>query len=740
MSKKRNSNIEQTRDQAVNKQNSELFEKNRRLELLKELHNIFQSAHDLSSVFKSVYSFLHNYLGGSENVRVNLLLYDKEQNGLISEEYFGLSRFGKKELAQPIGHSISGRCFKESKVILVNDCTKTDLIPAEFVKSLNLKSVVSLPIIFKGSSIGVLRVDNLKEKNAFSEADVEFFSFIAEQLAIVIENARLIEEQNKALESVERVSKIYRDTISNAKGLAYSFDFEKNAYDYMAEESIEILGLPPEEVTRQKLQSVIKKHVVVDPDGPEDFDEYKKLFDEGKKKSFKVQFLITLPTGEKKWISDFALPILDEETGKMTGFQGIMEDITIQRRNELVNQVLLQLSAAIHSSGSLDELFHKIHDALSLIIETRNFYIALLDQDEKTITFPYSSDKYDPPPWEPIPMENSHSLTAELIKNPQARLLNEEYLNKRYQKEGHEYFGKMAKCWLGAALTINGKPIGAIAVQSYEDAHGYQEEDRLLLQSVAEQTAIAIERKRAEQEIKATNKELRRINSEKDKLFSIVAHDLRSPFHGIIGLTEILKEDAETLSAEEIVEFSSEIHRSAVSLHKFLENLLLWARMQRGLSTFNPKTINVFEIVENNITFHSNNAQLKNIMLENVSKKNLEVFADEETMNIILRNLISNAIKFTHRGGKIVIKSSEYDDDFVLISVKDSGVGISKNDLDNLFKVDAKVSSAGTEGESSSGLGLMICKDLIVNHGGKIWAESTPETGSTFHFTIPIAK
>lgn len=717
-----------------------LVENKKQLELLKKIQTIFQTSHDLSSVFKNVYDILHDYLGGVENVRVNLFLYDREQDGLISEEYFGLSRFGKKGLAQPIGYSISGICFKEARPIIINDCTNTDLIPPKYVKQLKLKSSVSVPIIFKGTPTGVLRIDDLKRKNAFQNSDVELFILIAEQLGVVIENARLIEQQKEALESIEKVDKIYRETIANAQGLAYSFNFETQEYEFIAEECKQVLGISAEKFTREKLNEIIKERIVVDPLGPFDIKEYNKLFEEGLRERFQVHFKIITPAGERKWISDFALPIKDTETGIVKGYHGIMEDITVQKRNELVNEVLLLISSAIHSASTLDELYPLIHQALSKIIDTQNFYIALLDSGKKLISFPYASDLYDPPPWESIPSSNPGSLTAKLLKEPQTVLYYEEDLNKIFNKDKNEIWGVMAKCWLGATLSVKGVSIGAIGVQSYDDPYCYSEEDRVFLQSVAEQVAIAVVSKQSEDEIKKKNEQLKQSNREKDKLFSIVAHDLRSPFHGILGLTEIMMEDAAVLEKEEIEDYSKEIHKSASALFKFLENLLLWARMQQGAITVEPSVNELKLMVDKNIEFLSNNFNWKNIEIVNKISAGISVVADSEIFNIILRNLISNAVKFTHRGGRIEIFSSSEFNGFITVSVRDNGIGISKSNLDKLFRIDAKVSTAGTEGESSSGLGLLLCKDLIEKMGGKIWAESKPNSGSTFHINIPAEK
>lgn len=245
------------------------------------------------------------------------------------------------------------------------------------------------------------------------------------------------------------------------------------------------------------------------------------------------------------------------------------------------------------------------------------------------------------------------------------------------------------------------------------------------------------ERKQAEAEIKKTNEELTKLNAEKDKFFSIIAHDLRSPFSGFLGLTEVMVENTQTFSQPELADFSRVLNESAKNLSQLLENLLEWAQMQKGSISYTPKELSLSVTVSENIEQINQRALQKGITIRSEVPENQKVLADERMINTILRNLLSNAVKFTRKDGKITVKSKTISNDMIEISVHDSGVGISDNNVEKLFKIDEKVSIKGTEGEPSTGLGLLLCKEFVEKHGGKIWVESELGKGSTFSFSLP---
>ncbi|MEI6091387.1 MAG: ATP-binding protein [bacterium] len=251
---------------------------------------------------------------------------------------------------------------------------------------------------------------------------------------------------------------------------------------------------------------------------------------------------------------------------------------------------------------------------------------------------------------------------------------------------------------------------------------------------------VITERKKAELEISLKNQELSKLNSEKDKLFSIIAHDLRSPFNIFLGLTQIMTEQLPTLTLPEIQKISFGMRDSAINLFKLLENLLDWSRIDQNLIPFEPKINKLQKTINESLEIILGQAENKSIKLELNIPDNIQVFADSNMLQTVFRNLLFNSIKFTKRGGCISLSAKNIGDEMIEISIKDFGIGMNPELMENLFRIDIRTNRKGTEGEPSTGLGLLICKEFIERHGGNLWVESEEGVGSTFYFTLPKAE
>ena len=238
---------------------------------------------------------------------------------------------------------------------------------------------------------------------------------------------------------------------------------------------------------------------------------------------------------------------------------------------------------------------------------------------------------------------------------------------------------------------------------------------------------------------KNTEKQLNELNKAKDKLFTIIAHDLKNPFFGLIGLSEMLYEDYQDLDDEEKKGLLHEIHELSRSTHSMLENLLDWSRQQTGRTEFYPQVFNISFLINENVKIASQQAKIKSIKLVVNTPNEINIFADQNMIDTVLRNLISNAIKFTTDGGEIEV-SSRISNGTVFVSIKDSGIGMSEEIQSKLFKLDSDVKSSGTAGEKGTGLGLLLCKEFVEKNKGKINVQSEKGKGSTFTFSLPIHK
>ena len=243
--------------------------------------------------------------------------------------------------------------------------------------------------------------------------------------------------------------------------------------------------------------------------------------------------------------------------------------------------------------------------------------------------------------------------------------------------------------------------------------------------------------KQAVAEVKLKNEELHELVIQKDRFFSIIAHDLRSPFNSFLGLTQIMAEELPSLTMAEIQKIAVSMRSSATNLFRLLENLLQWSRIQKGSIQYNPEIIQLLPVVDESIAMVLELARSKVIEIVYEIPVELTVFADNNILQTVIRNLVSNAVKFTPKEGTIILTAKKTVENSVEISIKDSGIGMNKEMVGNLFRINEQANRKGTDGEPSTGLGLLLCREFIGKHGGKIWVESEEGKGSIFYFTIP---
>ncbi len=237
--------------------------------------------------------------------------------------------------------------------------------------------------------------------------------------------------------------------------------------------------------------------------------------------------------------------------------------------------------------------------------------------------------------------------------------------------------------------------------------------------------------------LKKTKEELKEINSKKDKFFNIIAHDLRAPFNSILGLTEILKLESEELSPQEVTDLASRIHNNSKNVLEMVEDLLNWARMQTNHIPYNPEIISVSDLIFDTLYLLKQEAASKDIELKTEFDENISVYGDQNMLNLILRNLVSNAIKFTGQKGVMKISVSSMGSK-VKISVQDNGVGIKNENLKKILAIDEHYTKLGTDNEKGTGLGLILCQEFLSKNRSKLLINSIFGEGSTFSFELPV--
>ena len=236
--------------------------------------------------------------------------------------------------------------------------------------------------------------------------------------------------------------------------------------------------------------------------------------------------------------------------------------------------------------------------------------------------------------------------------------------------------------------------------------------------------------------LQAAKRALEDANASKDKFFSIIAHDLRNPFNSLLGLSELLLQHFDDYERAQIKKYLQDMQTSAKTVYALVENLLTWSRLQRGIMDFQPHYLNLQDVIDQNLELLRPLAAQKQITLTNPLPAKAIVYADADMVEAVLRNLLSNALKFTKPGGLVEVSTLQRAQ-HVEVAVVDTGVGIAAPYLSQLFDLHAQYRRRGTANEQGTGLGLILCQEFIAQHGGKIWAESEIDQGTTFRFTLP---
>lgn len=390
---------------------------------------------------------------------------------------------------------------------------------------------------------------------------------------------------------------------------------------------------------------------------------------------------------------------LKDNTGEISGFIATIRDIS---ENVQINQNLIHMRSILQATiESTNIAINVIKPNRELITYNKKF-IELWNLPEDFELKFTDHERFNHLCEQVRDKEFFINSSENLLKN-----LDRDSFNIIYLNDGR-IFGRTA-----LPFKIENKTIGKLF--TYEDI---------------------TEKINAENTLRSYSDELKELNATKDKFFSIIAHDLKNPFNGILGFSNLLEEDYNQLEDEERKLFITQIKNSAVTAYKLLENLLEWSRAQTGSLSWKPEFYDISNIVNETILLLKENANAKNIRLVSKVPFNTLIFADINMVKTVLRNFIQNSIKFTNKGGEIKILSSE-EENYIRIAVKDNGIGISDDIYKKLFKIDQKIISEGTEKEKGTGLGLILCKEFVERNGGKINIRSKVNSGTEISFTLP---
>ena len=464
---------------------------------------------------------------------------------------------------------------------------------------------------------------------------------------------------------------------------------------------------------------------------------FKKFLDPASEQDIKCEIKCVDHSGE--CILSWQRTIIKDEDGQLISIIASGQDITEKKKEENIQKVISQILQAANTERNLDELFKFIHDSVSELMSVDNFYIALHDKENNMITFPYFIDKYDT---DNSPKSFGNGLTEYVIRKGRAELINKAIDQELASKGETELIGTQSEIWLGVPLKIKGNTIGVLAVQDYENKRTYTEKHKEILEAISHPVSMAIERKRVEQEREKLIDNLSELNTSKDKLFSLISHDLRSPFNSLLGFSEILTGEYDSLTDDEIREYLNVIYEASQNLYGMTNNLLQYSRFQMGRIEFRAEKLDVEKVINNSIKLLKGNIVKKEINIFKDVEPGIYINADEDMLNSIIQNLLSNAIKFTDKGGDVSLSAKKIVNsdgkDEIEFTVEDKGTGISEVNMQKILKGEM-FSTPGTEREYGTGLGVVLVKDFIEKNNGRLKIESEQYKGSRFICCFPLA-
>ena len=375
-----------------------------------------------------------------------------------------------------------------------------------------------------------------------------------------------------------------------------------------------------------------------------------------------------------------------------------------------------------------EEIIVKWQEMADLLAELLSVPSALIMKTENEFMEVFLSSNSKNNPYNVGDKEKWYGLYCETVIKTQKELLVPNALaDEKWKNNPDIKLGMIS--YLGVPINFpDNKPFGTICVLDNQENYFSSNHERLIQQfkRVIELDLVLIQ----------SNKVLEKLNADKSIFFSILAHDIKSPLTSILGLSDLLLKDTHKYDNETIETFSKNIFDAASSTNNLLDDLLLWATSQYGKLPFKPQKIEFNTICAQTIKHLKSQAEKKEIDITIATPESIILWADENMLKTIFRNLVSNAIKFSNKGGKIRISAEKNPSD-TQITVSDNGIGIEDDEQAKLFEISQSISNIGTMGEKGTGLGLKLCKELIEKHKGKVWVESKVGIGSNFKFTLP---
>jgi len=436
-------------------------------------------------------------------------------------------------------------------------------------------------------------------------------------------------------------------------------------------------------------------------------------------------------TNEIKWVEDSSFELCDENERRLKR-TGVLREVNEHLSEHKISKIILEILEAANSAKTLRELFRFIHGSIQKLMKADNFYIAYYKRDSDLLTFPYFVDEFDT---DSSSKKLGKGLTEYVLRTGKSALIDLEKDEELRRKGKIELVGPQSPIWLGVPLKIMAKTIGVMVLQDYTDPTTYAPAEQEILDVISFPISRAIERKMLDEEREEMIVKLKEMNTSKDRLFSLISHDLKTPFNSLLGFAEILRTEFDNLTHKDIREYINIINDSSKTLYEMTNNLLNYSKLQLNKYDYVPQKVLLNEIISDVLESLNYRIFKKEVIVKVEFEENYFVSADEEMARVIFENIVSNSIKFSNKNGLVRIFAEKVINEetispTVQISITDDGVGISEEKQKIIFSGEM-LSTLGTAREPGCGLGLLISKKFVELNKGNIEILSTEGEGTT---------
>jgi signal transduction histidine kinase/CheY-like chemotaxis protein len=657
------------------------------------------------------------------------------------------------------------------------------------------KSAVYVPLTIGDKINSYVSLQNIDRENAFSDSDITLLETLANSMSVALENARLFDEINRLLKETEQRNEELGVINSVQQGLVAEMDLDA-IYDLVGEKIQDIFDAQIVSIATFNYSDNTEIFHFLYEDGEKHYPEprpidvlrnhlikTKKAFvahEPNDKALTDLGIISPKPVpGTKMPLSVVFMPMIVGETVKgyislqnidrtfafsesdVSLIATLTNSMSVALENaRLFNEIqqraaematVTQVTNALASQLDLEALIQMVGDLMKDLFKANIVFLAFLDKENNTINFPYQYGD------DIAPIQLGEGLTSRIIQTGESILINQD-VNEKYDELGIKRKGKEAASFLGVPIITGKENIGIISVQSTEHENRFNNDDKRLLSTIASNVGVAIHNARlfedtlkAQAEAVDARKTAEEANEAKSAFLSTVSHELRTPLTSVIGFAKIIRK---RLNEKLFPLISSDNARVQKTMDQVAQNLnvvvsegerlttlindvLDLAKIEAGKMEWHSETIKIDEVVDQAIAATGAVFENKNLKLKKSIEKNIpEMQGDKDKLVQVLINLLSNAAKFTDTGS--VNCSIGHKDNEIIVSITDTGMGISEEDQHKVFDKFKQVGDTLTDKPKGTGLGLPICKEIIEHHGGRIWVESELGKGSTFAFSLPL--